>query len=98
VKNGWKTREQMEATERATLAPFAQKSGDSRVRTLRTPEGEIGSEDLLSVATVYCRAFTILKCNTSESPLGVGRLLGKTLRDQRTKSPGALLSLQRSTP
>jgi dGTPase len=32
VKNGWKTREQMEATERATLAPFAQKSGDSRGR------------------------------------------------------------------
>src|SRR6202011_2120744 len=32
VKNGWKTREAMEATERATLAPFAQKSGDSRGR------------------------------------------------------------------
>jgi dGTPase len=32
VKNGWKTREQMEATERATLAPFAQKSGESRGR------------------------------------------------------------------
>jgi len=30
VKDGWKTREQMEATERTTLAPFAQKSGDSR--------------------------------------------------------------------
>ena len=29
---GWKTREQMEATERATLAPFAQKSGESRGR------------------------------------------------------------------
>src|SRR5213593_955834 len=32
VKNAWKTREQMEATERATLAPVAQKSGDSRGR------------------------------------------------------------------
>ena len=32
MKNGWKTREQMEATERETLAPFAQKSGDSRGR------------------------------------------------------------------
>ena len=28
----WKTREQMEQTERTTLAPFAQKSGDSRGR------------------------------------------------------------------
>src|SRR5919205_3138822 len=32
MKNGWKTRQQMEATERATLARFAQKSGDSRGR------------------------------------------------------------------
>ncbi len=32
MKNAWKTREEMEATERATLAPFAQKSGDSRGR------------------------------------------------------------------
>jgi dGTPase len=31
-KDGWKTREQMEATERATLARFAQKSGESRGR------------------------------------------------------------------
>jgi dGTPase len=31
-KDGWKTREQMEATERATLAAFAQKSGESRGR------------------------------------------------------------------
>src|SRR5256885_6755719 len=30
--NGWKTREQMEATECATLAPYAQKSGESRGR------------------------------------------------------------------
>ena len=29
---GWKTRVQMEADERRTLAPFAQKSGDSRGR------------------------------------------------------------------
>jgi len=36
VKAGWKTREEMEATERACLAPFAQKSGDSRGR--RYPE------------------------------------------------------------
>src|SRR5713101_1783433 len=35
VKNAWKTREEMEATERATLAPFAQKSGDSRGRKYR---------------------------------------------------------------
>jgi dGTPase len=32
VKNGWKTREEMESTERANLALFAQKSGDSRGR------------------------------------------------------------------
>jgi len=32
ARDGWKTREQMEATERATLAPFAQKSGESRGR------------------------------------------------------------------
>src|SRR6266404_3642511 len=33
---GWKRRQQMEADERMTLAPFAQKSGDSRGR--RFPE------------------------------------------------------------
>src|SRR5689334_13009775 len=32
MNHGWKTREQMEKTERATLAPFAQKSGESRGR------------------------------------------------------------------
>ncbi len=32
MKNGWKTREQMEATERTTLAAFAQKSGESQGR------------------------------------------------------------------
>ncbi len=32
ARDGWKTREQMEATERATLAAFAQKSCDSRGR------------------------------------------------------------------
>ncbi|HET9857183.1 MAG TPA: deoxyguanosinetriphosphate triphosphohydrolase [Chthoniobacterales bacterium] len=32
MNDGWKTREEMEATERATLALFAQKSGDSRGR------------------------------------------------------------------
>ena len=32
VKNAWKTREEMEATERSILASFAQKSGDSRGR------------------------------------------------------------------
>src|ERR1700741_4014703 len=37
VRNGWKTREEMEATERATLAPFAQKSGDSRGRKCAEP-------------------------------------------------------------
>jgi dGTPase len=32
VNEGWKTREQMEAAERTTLAAFAQKSGESRGR------------------------------------------------------------------
>ena len=32
MRDDWKTREEMEATERAVLAPFAQKSGDSRGR------------------------------------------------------------------
>jgi dGTPase len=32
ARDGWKTREQMEASERTVLAPFAQKSGDSRGR------------------------------------------------------------------
>src|SRR5206468_5591673 len=32
MKNGWKTREEMEAAERAALAQFAQKSGESRGR------------------------------------------------------------------
>src|SRR6266849_3636754 len=32
MNEGWKTRDQMEATERATLAAFAQKSGESRGR------------------------------------------------------------------
>ena len=38
MKNGWKTREQMEATERTILAPFAQKSGGIlRVHALDSP-------------------------------------------------------------
>src|SRR5437899_7695945 len=32
VKDGWRTREEMEAAERTTLAPFAQKAGESRGR------------------------------------------------------------------
>src|SRR5947208_1054073 len=32
MNEGWRTREEMEAAERTTLAPFAQKSGDSRGR------------------------------------------------------------------
>jgi len=32
MKTGWKTRQEMVSTERATLAPFAQKSGESRGR------------------------------------------------------------------
>ena len=37
VKNGWRTREEMEATERAVLSPFAQKSGESRGRKYSEP-------------------------------------------------------------
>src|SRR5438477_3249120 len=37
MNDGWKTREQMEATERATLAAFAQKSGESRGRKYPEP-------------------------------------------------------------
>ena len=32
MKTGWETRQEMVSTERATLAPFAQKSGESRGR------------------------------------------------------------------
>ena len=37
VKNIWRTREEMEATERAVLSPFAQKSGESRGRKYSEP-------------------------------------------------------------
>src|SRR5438552_16114440 len=36
-QSGYQSRKQMEATERATLAPFAQKSGDARGRKYPEP-------------------------------------------------------------
>ncbi len=69
----WKTREQMEEDERRVLAPFAQKSGDSRGRAFPEPRHAYRTEFQRDRARIiHARAFRRLEYKTQVFLNGTG--------------------------